>query len=156
MTKKFLKFSFFVLIAVAGCHNQATDASADRSGVASTAAAAQVEASRPADTSLSCQTLEKEFKSLTKDPALQSYVHTKESEAQKYEDAQSAQAQLAASLQSAQNPTARQRAEAKQSMERQMKEMNEIMPQLARAQRLTELSTEKNCAWVRSQVEPSN
>jgi len=150
MAQLFLKFTLFaVVVAAAGCHNQETEAgSVDRSDVASTGAAAQVEASRPADTSLSCQALEKEFMSLTKDPAIQSYVHTKESEAQKSEDAQSAQAQLAASLQSAQNPRAQQRAEAKQRMERQLQLMNDIMPQLTRAQRLSELAIEQKCAWA--------
>jgi hypothetical protein len=150
VSKNSSKFAFLAVVtALVGCHNQSADrGSSDRNDLASSVAAAQAEANRPADASQNCQALEKEFKTLMKDPAIQSYMVKNVNEAQKNQNGESPEVQRAASLQNTQNPTKQQRAEAMQKMQEHMQQMSEIMPQLARAQRLAQLSAERNCAWT--------
>lgn len=143
MSKRMVIFGLFAAVAaLAACHSQ----SGNQPELVSSVVAAQAEAKHATDGALSCEALEKEFVSVTNDSAIRAYMARGAREVQTSRNAESP-FQKAASVLAGQDqsPTEQQRAEAAQQVQKQMEQMSKIMPQLARSQRLMQLSMERNC-----------
>jgi hypothetical protein len=144
--------SFGLLLTVAtltGCKGQSTATPEKPKDLASSVEAVQAAASHVGDEGLSCEAIQREFSSVMNDPAIHAYVAQSGMEAQNAEWARVMAAQAGTPVQRVQT--------AQKQMERMSDMAAQVMPQVARAQRLMELSLERKCAWiVGAQAYPPN
>lgn len=101
------------------------------------------EATRSSDASLGCAALEKELVATMSGPAMQKYAATVGATAQKshaaLQKSASMTGQIAATIAASLSPEARAN---------QTGALVDILPQLARSQRLIALALSKQCSWV--------